>query len=48
MAEDSIEKITALENEIGRLRLERLAEALKQIEISQAGTIPVENRQTEK
>ena len=48
VAEDSIEKITALENEIGRLRLERLAEALKQIEISQAGTIPVENRKTEK
>jgi hypothetical protein len=48
VAGDSIERITALENEIGRLRLERLAEALKQIEVSQTGNMPAENRQTEK
>ena len=48
VAEDSIERITALENEIGRLRLERLAEALKQIEVSQTENMPAENRQTEK
>lgn len=32
VADDSISRITALENEIGRLRLEKLAGALKQIE----------------
>lgn len=47
-AEDSISRIAALENEIGKLRLEKIAEALNQIETKQSGNKPVENRQTEK
>ncbi len=47
-AEDSIRRITGIENEIGRLRLEKIAEALKQIEIKQTGNEPVQNGHKEK